>query len=283
MSESIQDKIDESFRVLSQESRELYIPKKIPEVDQSLPPLEFYRNYVSKNIPVLIRNGIKHWKAVEKWSIPFFKEKLRDKLVNVAVTPNGYADAITKERKAARYGDVEYFALPDERMMTMSSFLENLEEPNENVFYIQKQNSNFEDFSELWKDIDGDISWATEAFGMKPDAINFWMGDKRAVTSMHKDPYENFSDAPSNGVVYDSVNWIAVDPLNPDYSKYPQYKNATKISVTVGKGDILYLPSLWFHHVKQSHGCIAINYWYDMEYDIKYAYYKSLEILCNQH
>lgn len=35
------------------------------------------------------------------------------------------------------------------------------------------------------------INFAKEAFNKEPDAVNFWMGDSRAVTSMHKDPYEN--------------------------------------------------------------------------------------------
>ena len=36
-----------------------------------------------------------------------------------------------------------------------------------------------------------ELDWAREAFDQSPDAVNFWMGDQRAVTSMHKDPYEN--------------------------------------------------------------------------------------------
>ena len=44
-------------------------------------------------------------------------------------------------------------------------------------------------------------------------------------------------------------------------------------------GDMLYLPSLWFHQLSQSHGCIAVNYWYDMEFDVKYCYFKFLEAL----
>ena len=48
------------------------------------------------------------------------------------------------------------------------------------------------DFPELMDDIDFSIlDFAREAFGKEPDAVNFWMGDSRAVTSMHKDPYEN--------------------------------------------------------------------------------------------
>lgn len=67
---------------------------------------------------------------------------------------------------------------------------------------------------------------------------------------------------------------------------------------------MLYLPSLWFHHVQQSHGCLAgrsevrhapaghpsvltplltrppsVNFWYDMDYDIKYNYFQLLESL----
>lgn len=103
--------------------------------------------------------------------------------------------------------------------------------------------------------------------------------------------------------------WICIDPLNPDYKKfsmniaytifffrhlfkrirlklniyfyrYPEYRNAHTLKITLKAGDVLYLPSLWFHHVTQSHACISINYWYDMEFDIKYAYFKTLETLC---
>ena len=35
---------------------------------------------------------------------------------------------------------------------------------------------------ELMDDIK-ELEWAKEAFGKEPDAVNFWMGDQRAVTS----------------------------------------------------------------------------------------------------
>ncbi|XP_024941922.1 jmjC domain-containing protein 7 isoform X5 [Cephus cinctus] len=218
--------------------------------------------------------------------------------------------------------------------MTMSQFLDHLENPQAgSVFYIQRQNSNFtEDFPELISDVPPDIPWATESFGKLPDAVNIWMGDERAVTSMHKDPYENIycvisgekdfllhppTDRPyipygkypaavykesspgqwkinpmnidtpkvlqeseSDNEESNLVPWIRVDPLHPDNTRYPKYKNTRTLRVKVQEGDMLYLPSLWFHHVRQSQACLALNYWYDMEYDIKYAYFKALETLC---
>lgn len=73
------------------------------------------------------------------------------------------------------------------------------------------------------------------------------------------------------------VPWVAIDPLKPDLKKYPNYKNSSPLTITIYPGDLLYLPSLWFHHVQQQNGTIAVNYWYDMQYDLKYVYYKFLE------
>lgn len=54
-----------------------------------------------------------------------------------------------------------------------------------NIHYIQKQNSNFtDDFAELCDDISVELlSFSAEAFNKNPDAVNFWMGDERAITS----------------------------------------------------------------------------------------------------
>ena len=95
--------------------------------------------------------------------------------MTVTVTPNGYADAVSKG----------YFVLPLEKEMLMEDFLSELDRPTEKrVYYIKKQNSNLtEEFPELVSDCVAELTWASEVFGCKPDAINFWMGDERAITS----------------------------------------------------------------------------------------------------
>lgn len=101
---------------------------------------------------------------------------------------------------------------------------------------------------------------------------------KNTVILACDDVYEDGSESSeiSNA---DTVPWICIDPLSPDFATYPLYRNATPVRVRVEAGDALYLPSLWFHHVQQSHACIAVNYWYDMQYDLKYAYFHFLETL----
>lgn len=315
--------LERAFRTLYEETRDfLHTPTEIPKVNVEatfLPnwSFEFYRNYVSKNRPLLIEGGCKNFHAVDKWNSQYFRNKLSSKIVTVAITPNGYADGLLHK------DDKDIFVLPEERQMQMVEFLDYLENPKKNfVSYIQKQNSNlYEDFSELLPDVGNGFLWAWKAFDNQPDAVNFWMGDERAITSMHKDPYENiycvidgykdFILVPPTDMPYvpyetypvykyenvtsetyslkqeyldngtpKTINWISIDPLLSN-EKSNNFDKAHKYKVRVQKGDVLYLPSLWFHHVRQSHQCIAVNYWYDMEYDVKYCYHKMLEnLLC---
>ncbi|XP_064093441.1 bifunctional peptidase and (3S)-lysyl hydroxylase Jmjd7-like isoform X3 [Macrobrachium nipponense] len=303
-------KLKDCFLSLSSEAKELYLNDTVPVLDAIPSPLQFYRDWVAPNKPVIFRGAVKKWPAIKKWTIKYLREKIGEKHVSVAVTPNGYADA----------PQGEYFVMPEERNMIFKDFLDIMENPDSQpgVFYIQKQNSNFtEEFPEILGDAATDVPWFSEALGKEPDAVNFWMGDHRAVTSMHKDHYENIycvvsgykdfillppSDTPwipyksyAAGVYKETnpgkfvieedaetgvVPWVCIDPLKPDLNAYPQYKHSSPVHCRVHAGDALYLPSLWYHHVRQSHGCIAVNFWYDMEYDVKYNYYKFIQNLC---
>lgn len=53
------------------------------------------------------------------------------------------------------------------------------------------QNDSLRDeFPALYADVPPFLALAKEAFGNEPDAVNIWIGDERAVSSMHKDHYE---------------------------------------------------------------------------------------------
>ena len=65
-----------------------------------------------------------------------------------------------------------------------------------------------------------------------------------------------FGPTPWN-LLCSQVPWIPLDPLAPDLAEYPSYSQAQALHCTVQTGEMLYLPALWFHHVQQSHGCMA--------------------------
>ncbi|XP_036326241.1 bifunctional peptidase and (3S)-lysyl hydroxylase Jmjd7 [Rhagoletis pomonella] len=314
------ERITAALDVLLKEANELYIGTEVVELDQIPNPIEFARNFYAKSQPVVIRNAVKHWPAVQKWNPSYLEQMLGNKLLDVTTTPNGYADGLAKQ------DETEYFVLPLEEKMCMREFLERLDDPTGAIHYIQKQNSNFTtDFPELADDINvNDLNFAEKCLNTPP-LVNFWMGDERAVTSMHKDPFDNiycviaghkdFILLPPHQVVniprqqypvgqyrrntlgqfyiepvlnelaeeneskQMQTEWISIDPLAPDLGKYPKFAQVHPLHVRVYAGDVLFLPNFWFHHVQQSHKCIAVNFWYDMEFDSRYCYFRMLEKL----
>lgn len=57
----------------------------------------------------------------------FIRKLLGEKLVTVAVTPNGYADGIALNKD----DNQEYFVTPEEQTMTMNEFLDKLDDDDE--------------------------------------------------------------------------------------------------------------------------------------------------------
>eukprot|EP01134_Creolimax_fragrantissima_P006338 CFRG6338T1 len=80
---------------------------------------------------------------------------------------------------------------------------------------------------------------------------------------------------------HSAVPWIPVDPNAPDLDRFPQFGHASPVRCTVRPGEMLYLPAMWYHQVSQtcSDGdpVIAVNYWYDMTFELKYCYWRMLE------
>lgn len=63
---------------------ELYLGSKIAELTRAPTSLEFVRDFVAKNVPVVIRGTTSNWPAVNKWNSDYFR------WVNVFILPKIY-------------------------------------------------------------------------------------------------------------------------------------------------------------------------------------------------
>ena len=52
---------------------ELYIGRHVQEVSCVPEPLEFHRDYVSMNLPLLVRGAVGHWPAVSLWTSAYLR------------------------------------------------------------------------------------------------------------------------------------------------------------------------------------------------------------------
>ena len=178
------------------------------------------------------------------------------------------------------------------------------------VPYVSAQDGSLDaDFAPLAADVPRSLPLGDAAFGAPPDAVNLWLGNSRASSSFHFDHYENLyavvvgekrftllppcdsrllrcrrtrvgrferdGDGAWRVALEEPprrVSWATVDPHGGDGEGSSAV--APFVEVTVRAGEILYLPALWHHHVRQSgRRVIAVNWWHDMRFDLRYAYF----------
>jgi peptidyl-lysine (3S)-dioxygenase / protease len=320
----------------------------VPRIAASeLTALRFVREFVSTNRPVVICGLVDHWTTpLQKWNeddyICDVMKSNGDPDISVNVTPTGWGDCVQ------RVGGEDMFVQPEERRMKLYDFLSIMKDDAfDGVAYISHQNDSLRtQFSGLMKDVDDVLHLACEAFDSMPDATNLWIGDEKAVSSLHKDHYENmyvvvqgekhfllfppadvaflengFDDQSFRTARFVHVNSSSSSSSNTychknnddeqsddttataDYNRAIPIENssswrvlveeddgittpwirpfdtssppprASPIEVVVRKGEVLYLPALWYHQVSQRGRTIAVNYWHDMTFDHKWVYH----------
>ncbi|KAF1826946.1 Clavaminate synthase-like protein [Dissoconium aciculare CBS 342.82] len=267
----------------------------------TIPTALGFHRYVAKNRPFIVRNGARDWKATRLWNAKYLRETMRSRKVKVAITPLGNADAVVEDQHG-RIMFVEPYEIDegfeeflDYVQIDSSSCSSNISTHNGNVKYAQTQNDNLRaEYEALFADVPPTIPFATEALEQQPDAINFWLGNHRSTTALHKDNYENIYvqirgqkhftllppvEAPSVNDVSldrgryrpgngsDATELIACpdetaepvpvatwDPDDPEHRPSEFSRFSRPTHVTLNEGDMMYLPALWYHKVGQSNG-----------------------------
>ncbi len=81
------------------------------------------------------------------------------------------------------------------------------------------------------------------------------------------------------------VSWIWLDPEDPQaVAKHPLFALASPLRIEVREGEVLYLPAMWLHRVSQTCLSIAVNYWYDMKFDLRYVLMQTcLRLVADKH
>ncbi|PHH64889.1 hypothetical protein CDD81_3746 [Ophiocordyceps australis] len=186
--------LDAAFTHLVTAFNDLNGPSLV-ELHSEPSPLEFMR-FVARNSPFVIRRAAAHWNATLKWTGAHLVAALDGQTINVAVTPNGNADAPT----FSPHHNATLFAKPHEESQFFKDFLTYIVKQESDatfdqtaeVRYAQTQNDNLRDeYSPLFPDAQKDIPFVRIALQRPPDAINLWIGNSRSVTAIHKDNFEN--------------------------------------------------------------------------------------------
>ncbi|XP_028404922.1 bifunctional peptidase and (3S)-lysyl hydroxylase JMJD7-like [Dendronephthya gigantea] len=135
--------------------------------------------------------------------------------------------------------------------------------------------------------------------------LNIWLSNGNTLGKLHFDPYENFlcqisgskqvtlfephkneelyeghiqeailayderSKKFSKKKLLDSTSMVMspIDILRPDYKHFPKFREVPGMKCTIREGDVLYMPSFWWHEVQskpsEEKRNLAVNFWYE--------------------
>ncbi|XP_013407156.1 uncharacterized protein LOC106171383 [Lingula anatina] len=218
---------------------------EIPTLDHFPEPEVFYRDYMRKSVPLVVKGALKHWPAVEKWKN---EDYLRERF--------GHRTFLSMWRNIT---DAYH---PAHMMMSMADFLDNY---REHKIYMDSTVC-----EEMAEDLTfpGYIACDEYLKILKQVAIFFNSG--WSSTDIHLDVTETIFaqvtggrqwilTTPSDGKYLYSDEFEHHDGMSPvnqeavDLQKYPDVSKIAIYKAILEPGDIIYVPEGWWHQVR-THG-----------------------------
>ncbi|MFN6562988.1 MAG: cupin-like domain-containing protein [Nostoc sp. ChiSLP01] len=221
---------------------------------------EFRKNYVELGKPVIISGVISNWSGFDNWSLKYLKK--------ISPSLNIYAKRFSnKEIEICRLTMKKYIEL-----------IESYEKDPEN-HPLPPYCHDLPLFSlipSLIEDVKPfPFEYLPEWYWYKWwRYCQFFLGSSNSITPLHFDCLltnniffqiagrKQFTILLPEDAKYcyrQGWRWFGVNPENPDFNKYPDYKNARPITFIVNPGEILYMPPGTLHHVRSLDMSISFN------------------------
>lgn len=206
----------------------------------------------SQGTPLLLEGCLDDWEAIGLWTPSYFTKSFGHRLVPVEIGKS-YLDPDWKQE-----------------IMPFGRFIESLVNDSTDIVYVAQHDLPSQ-IPELLAHIRIPNLISTQSANV---LTNFWFGKVGTITPLHTDPYDNFLCQ-----IYGYKRVFLVDPtystklpLDRDSSNTStiDFKNVealTKLNIPIyetiiNPGEILYIPSGWWHAVIGLSASISISLWF---------------------
>lgn len=230
------------------------------------PSIEFFQtNHFTRRIPAVFTACIDHWPALKLWP-------QKDYLIHLAgnrTVPIEIGQNYTTENWSQ---DLVKFKEFFKRQLLSNDHLDRIE-------YLAQHNL-FEQIPELKKDIQVPEYCCVSDISSNQQDIKAWLGPKGTISPLHHDPKHNLlvqvfghkriilaspQDTenlyPHNSEMLSNTSQI--DAENIDFGKFPLTKNVRFYTITLYKGEILYIPPKWWHYVRSLDKSFSVSFWWE--------------------
>ncbi len=215
---------------------------------------EFTEHYLKPKKPVVFTDLAQDWPAMKKWTFDFFREHYGQLEVPV-IGPDYHkpGPSYMKAGLTMKFG--EYLDLIQQGPTDYRIFLWNV--------------------LDHAKELTADVRNPTVCDGWVDNYPFMFFGGAGAVTSLHYDidcshvfhthfwtrKHVVLFDQQQNPFLYQHPYTVQshVNPLKPDFEKYPALQKATGHETILQHGETLFIPSMWWHHIEYLDGGYSIS------------------------
>ena len=240
---------------------------------KTLTPDELLVEFVRRSRPVIITELGKYWPAIGKWSPSYLSDRFGDVLVHVRGSRFGMKDI----------GDIplsEYVDwLLNARMAGASNGSNSLLAQYHAAHPVKPYVAYDGALPQTELALDTGFSSLFPP-GYHPRTTRCWIGPEGASTPLHCDswgfnifyqvagakrftlfsPDQTRFLYTSNIFEFNTL-YSRVNILAPDYTRFPRFKDARSVEITLNPGEILVLPRCWWHDVEALETSISVNCW----------------------
>lgn len=232
------------------------------------PSIEYFQAAHFNQLPVVIQNSMDQWPAINKWcQSNYLLDKCRSRIVPIEIGQN-----YTNENWSQQLVKFDDFF---RRQMI------NSESSSTTIEYLAQHNL-FEQIPKLKDDIITPEYCCITAdhSGCNDIDIKAWLGPEGTISPMHFDNKQNLlcqvfgtkriilaapSDTdnlyPHDGEMLHNTSQIDAEHLN--FEQFPLTSRVKFYELTLYKGEILYIPSKWWHYVRSLSKSFSVSFWWE--------------------
>jgi hypothetical protein len=218
--------------------------------------------------PVIISDGLVEWPAYKSWSPQFLASLIGGKPVDVMVSLTGVYRHLPDGSAA---DPANQFVIPDVPMLDAVEYIADKLRAYPKYYIAQ---------FDIERNLPELLKYLCFPRFSNSSRINLWFGSSGTVTPLHFDESYNLY-----AQIYGSKRFRVYSPTdkpylypypersrlshlsyidaeNRDLNTFPLLEMAREFSFTLSAGQLLFLPPLWWHHVRAESISISASQWW---------------------
>jgi hypothetical protein len=242
----------------------------IPRVAASeLSVKEFKKQFFKADKPVVIEGCMEGWAALHKWSEPcWWRREHGHRTVPIELGVHAAGTLRERLMTLAEFVDEHLDRAPEEETACCPAYL--------------AQHTLLDQIPQLMDDVTVPVYCQAGSH----EVTNLWLGTAATATTLHFDSYDNllcqvagykyvrlYAPAQSGKLYQDQRghqgmatrsqgNLSQVDVGNVDTDRFPLFEQAPFLDAVLRSGDVLYIPSRWWHYVRSLSASCTCNFWF---------------------